>query len=67
MTYYIGLHQNTSPFSKFLIVATTKSNSIANFIARQYNKCAMERNIKVTYQVNRADQCTEFPIEFMED
>ena len=67
MTYYIGFHQNTSPFSKFIIVATTKSNSIANFIVRQYNKCATERNIKVTYRVYRADQCTEFPIEFMEE
>lgn len=67
MTYYIGLHQNNSPFSKFLIVATTKSNNIANFIVRQYNKCATERDIKVTYRAYRADQCTEFPIEFMED
>ena len=67
MTYYIGFHQNTSPFSKFFILATTKSNSTANFIVRQYNKCATERNIKVTYQVYRADQCTEFPIEFMEE
>lgn len=67
MTYYIGFHQNTSPFSKFLIVATSKSNSIANFITRQYNRYAKERDIKVVYRAYREDQCNEFPIEFMED
>lgn len=67
MTYYIGFHQNESPFSKFLIVATSKSKPMAKFIMVQYNKAAVELGRECVYCFYPENKCTDFITEYLED
>lgn len=60
--YYIGFHQNESPFSKFYVIAETHSKSIAKFITDHYNSFGDD-----IYHFYAADECKEFAgIEYLE-